>query len=67
VTKLTSAERASLFRFRKKHRIHRRTVGITDDQLDALEVQGYLDPGLRAAGSDEALALEEWLSDKLVK
>jgi hypothetical protein len=33
---LTAAQRMSLLRFRKKHRIHRRTVSLSDDQLDAL-------------------------------
>jgi hypothetical protein len=64
---LTSAQRMSLSRWRRKRGIHRRIVGLTEDQLDALEERGYLDPGFRGAGDDEAVALEDFLADTLVK
>jgi hypothetical protein len=67
VTKLTSAQRASLFRFRQKNRIHRRTVSLSDDQLDALEERGYLDPNRRGERADECDAIEMFLGDSLRK
>jgi hypothetical protein len=56
-------ERAALSKWRRKRGIHRRTVSLNDDQLDALEEQGYLDPGFRGAGDDEAEAFEACLAD----
>jgi hypothetical protein len=64
---LTSAQRMELSRWRRKRGIHRRTVSLNDDQLDALEERGYLDPGLRGAGNDEAEALQAFVDEKLVK
>jgi hypothetical protein len=64
---LTSAQRMELSRWRRKRGIHRRTVSLNDDQLDALEERGYLDPGFRGAGNDEAEALQAFVDEKLVK
>jgi hypothetical protein len=51
---LNNKERAALSYFR----IHRRMVSVTDDQLDALEVRGYLDPDRRGDRADERDAIE---------
>jgi hypothetical protein len=64
---LTSAQRMELSRWRRKRGIHRRTVSLTDDQLDALEERGCLDPGFRGAGDDEAEALQAFVDGTLVK
>jgi hypothetical protein len=46
------------YRRRLKHGIHRRIVALTDDQLDALEVCGYLNPDRRGDRDDECDAIE---------
>jgi hypothetical protein len=51
---LNNKERAALSYFR----IHRRMISVTDDQLDALEARGYLDPDRRCDRADERDAIE---------
>jgi hypothetical protein len=53
--------------WRRKRGIHRRTVSVTDAQLDALEVRGYLDPGRRGDRADECDAIEMFLADSLAQ
>jgi hypothetical protein len=64
---LTSAQRMELSRWRRKRGIHRRTVSVTDHQLDALEVRGYLNPDRRGDRADECDAIEIFLGDSLAK
>jgi hypothetical protein len=45
----------------------RRSIDVTDAQLDALEVRGYLDPDRRGDRADECDAIEMFLSDSLTK
>jgi hypothetical protein len=40
---------------------------MTKDQLDQLEVRGYLDPDLRGERADECDAIEMFLADSLPK
>jgi hypothetical protein len=46
---------------------HRRSIDVTDAQLDALEVRGYLDPSRRGDRADECDAIEMFLADSLNK
>jgi hypothetical protein len=46
-------------------RIHRRSIDVTDAQLDALEVRGYLDPDRCGDRTDECDAIEMFLRDSL--
>jgi hypothetical protein len=45
----------------------RAPIVVTKDQLDQLEVRGYLDPDLCGNRVDEVDAIEAFLSDSLVK
>jgi hypothetical protein len=63
---LTNRERRRLSDWRRKRGIHRRTVSLTDDQLDALEVRGYLDPDRRGDRPDETDAIAMFLMDSLL-
>jgi hypothetical protein len=47
--------------------MHRLSITLTDAQLDALEVRGYLDPGRRGDRADERDAIEMFLGDSLKK
>jgi hypothetical protein len=62
---LNSWERAALSYFRKKRGIIRRTVTLTQNDLDALEVRGYLDPDRCGDRADECDAIEMFLGDSL--
>jgi hypothetical protein len=42
-------------------------VVLTDEQLDALEVRGYLDSRRRGDRADECDAIEMFLTDSLLK
>jgi hypothetical protein len=65
--RLSNRERAALSWWRRKRGIHRRTVSLTDAQLDALEVRGHLDPSRRGDRADECDAIEMFLGDSLAK
>jgi hypothetical protein len=43
--------------------LHRRLIDVTDAQLDALEVRGYLDPDRRGDRADECDASEMFLAE----
>jgi hypothetical protein len=62
---LSNRERAAWWR--RKRGIHRRTVSLNEQHLDALEAPGYLDPGFRGAGDDEAEALQAFIDEHLVR
>jgi hypothetical protein len=62
---LTSVERMELSRWRRKRGIRRRSIDVTDGQLDVLEVRGYLDPDRRGDRTDECDAIEMFLTDTL--
>jgi hypothetical protein len=53
--------------FRVEWGLHRRSIHVTDAQLDALEVRGYLDPDRRGDRADESDAIEMFLTDALPK
>ena len=55
------------FRRRQSSGIRRRLINVTDAQLDALEVRGYLDPGRRGDRADECDAIEMFLGDSLAR
>jgi hypothetical protein len=63
MTALTSRERAALSYQRKKRGIIRRTVTLTQNDFDALEVRGYLDPDRRGDRADECDVIERFLMD----
>jgi hypothetical protein len=65
MTALNNKERAALSYQRKKSGIVRRTVTLTQNDLDALEVRGYLDPINRGVPQEEADALQEYIDDDL--
>jgi hypothetical protein len=46
-TRSTSTPRVKAFRRRQSWGLHRWSIDVTDAQLDALEVRGYLDPDRR--------------------
>jgi hypothetical protein len=52
-------------RKRSKRGMHRVSITLTDTQLDALEVRGYLDPDRRGDRADECDAIEMFLGDSL--
>jgi hypothetical protein len=60
-TRSTSTERVRAHRKRTKRGMHRVSITLTDAQLDALEVRGYLDPDRRG----ECDAIEMFLADAL--
>jgi len=66
-TRSTSTARVKAFRRRKSWGIHRRSIDVTDPQLDALEVRGYLDPDRRGDRLDERDAIEAFLAHSLLK
>jgi hypothetical protein len=55
------------YRRRRKYGIHRRSIDLTNAQLDALVARGYLDPDRRGDPADECDAIEMFLSDSLTK
>jgi hypothetical protein len=52
-------------RKRRKRGLFWRPITVTKDQLDQLEVRGYLDPDLRGERADECDAIEMFLADSL--
>jgi hypothetical protein len=64
-TRSTSTPRVKAFRRRQSWGLHRRSIDVTDAQLDALEVRGYLDPDRRGDRVDECDAIEMFLGDAL--
>jgi len=66
-TRSTSTPRVKAFRRRQSWGVHRRSIDVTDAQLDALEVRGYLDPDRRGDRLDERDAIEAFLADSLLK
>jgi hypothetical protein len=52
-------------RKRRKRGLFVRPIIVTKDQLDQLEVRGYLDPGLRGNRVDECEAIEAFLIESL--
>jgi hypothetical protein len=66
-TRSTSTERVRAHRKRTKRGMHRLSITLTDAQLDALEVRGYLDPDRRGDRADECDAIEMFLGDSLPK
>jgi hypothetical protein len=60
-------EATQRYRKRLKRGMHRRSITLTDVQLDALEVRGYLDPDRRGDHADECDAIEMFLGDSLRK
>jgi len=65
-TRSTSTPRVKAFRNRQSWGLHRRSIDVTDAQLDALEVRGYLDPDRRGDRTDECDAIEMFLTDSLL-
>jgi hypothetical protein len=64
---LSNRERAALSYWRSKKGIYPRSICVTDAQLDALEVRGYLNPDRRGDRADECDAIEMFLGDSLNK
>jgi hypothetical protein len=54
-------------RKRRKRGLFWRPILVTKDQLDQLEVRGYLDPDLRGERADECEAIEAFLAEALVR
>jgi len=54
-------------RRRRKHGFFWRAITVTKDQLDQLEVRGYLDPDRRGDRLDECAGIEMFLTDSLRK
>ena len=54
-------------RKRRKRGLFLRSIIVTKDQLDQLEVRGYLDPDLRGERADECDAIEAFLTEFLAK
>jgi hypothetical protein len=48
------------FRRRRSRGIHRRSIDVTDAQLDVLDVRRYLDPDLRAMFTADGTMAERW-------
>ena len=65
-TRSTSTPRVKAFRRRQSWGLHRRSIDVTDAQLDALEVRGYLDPDRRGDRNEERDAIEMFLTDSLL-
>jgi hypothetical protein len=61
--------REAIVRHRKRRQrgLFLRPIIVTKDQLDQLEVRGYLDPDLRGERADECDAIETFLTDALPK
>jgi hypothetical protein len=66
-TRSPSTPPVKAFRRRQSWGLHRRSIDITDAQLDALEVRGYLDPDRRGDRADEGDVIEMFLGDSLTK
>jgi hypothetical protein len=66
-TRSTSTPRVKAFCRRQSWGLHRRTIDVTDAQLDALEVRGCLDPDRRGDRTDECDAIETFLAHSLRK
>jgi hypothetical protein len=66
-TRFTSTPRVKAFRRRQSWGLHRRSIDVTDAQLDALEERGYLDPDRRGDRNDECDAIEMFLTDSLTR
>jgi hypothetical protein len=66
-TRSASTPRVKAFRRRQSWGLHRRPIDVTDAQLDALEVRGYLDPGRRGDCADVRDAIEMFLTDSLTR
>jgi hypothetical protein len=64
---LNVREAITRHRKRRKRGLFVRPIIVTKDQLDQLEVRGYLDPDLRGNRIDEVDAIVAFLSDSLVK
>jgi hypothetical protein len=62
---LTNRERRRLSDWRRKKGIVRRTVTLTQNDLDALEVRGCLDPIHRGNPQEEADAIQKYIDDDL--
>jgi len=54
-------------RHRCKGELFWRPILVTKDQLDQLEMRGYLDPDLRGERADECEAIETFLAVSLTK
>ena len=54
-------------RKRRKRGLFLRPIQVTKDQLDQLEVRGYLDPDRRGERADECAAIDDFLTDALAK
>jgi hypothetical protein len=65
--KVIEAARVKAFRRLQSWGLHRRSIDVTDAQLDALEVRGYLDPSRRGNRTDECDAIEMFLADALAQ
>jgi len=65
-TRSTSTPRVKAFRRRQSWDLHRRSIDVTDAQLDALEVRGYLDPDRRGDRTVECDAIEMFFTDSLL-
>ena len=61
--------RNAMARHRKRRRqgLYLRPIMVTKDQLDELEVRGYLDPDQRGNRIDECEAIEAFLMENLQK
>jgi hypothetical protein len=57
--------RVKAYRKRRRHNLFWRPIMVTKDQLDQLEVRGYLDPDLRGERADECQAIETFFADSL--
>jgi hypothetical protein len=66
-TRSTSTSRVKAFRRRRSWGLHRRSIDVTDAQLDALEVRGYLNRDRRGDRADECDAIEMFVTDSLSK
>jgi hypothetical protein len=66
-TRSTSTSRVKAFRRRQSWGLHRRSIDVTDAQLDALEKRGYLRPDRRGDRADECDAIEMFLADSLAQ
>jgi hypothetical protein len=66
-TRSTSTRRVQAFRRRQSWGLHRRSIDVTDAQLDALERRVYLDPDRRGDRTEKRDAIEFFLADSLLK
>jgi hypothetical protein len=66
---LSDRQREIVTRHRKrcKRGLFWRPILVTKDQLDQLEVRGYLDPDRRGDRADECDAIQMFLTDSLLK